>query len=125
MPKSCLEIAKDLGLPKQVVYRYIKANNIKEVSIEATTKLYSEADEEAIKKGIKEQSARKPRSDSERLHQTLLNTIEAQQNTIEKLTKLLDQEQQLRMVAEQKLIAIEEKKETEQQPTKKSWWPFR
>lgn len=122
--KSVLAISKELGVPKQVVYRYIKANNIKEAIIEATTKLYSEADVEAIKKGVREQSARKPKNDSERLNETLLNTIEAQQKTIEQLTKLLDQEQQLRMVAEQKLVAIEEKKEIEEKPKKKFFGLF-
>lgn len=123
MPKSCLEIAKDLGLSKQAVYRYIKANNIKEVEQSGQVKLYDDAVKEQIKRAFeKKHTAQK--STSNNINDMLLKQIESQQKTIEQLTKLLDQEQQLRMVAEQKLIAIEEKKE-EKQPKKFFWFQWK
>jgi 5-bromo-4-chloroindolyl phosphate hydrolysis protein len=46
--------------------------------------------------------------------------LQAKDEQIERLQKLLDQEQQLRMVSEQKILLLEEKQE-EPEPTKKRW----
>jgi hypothetical protein len=49
----------------------------------------------------------------------LQRELDAKNEQIAHLQKLLDQEQQLRMVTEQKLLQIEDKKEQEE--TKKKW----
>lgn len=52
----------------------------------------------------------------------LQRELDAKNEQITHLQKLLDQEQQLRMVTEQKLLQIEDKQEQEYQP--KKWWKF-
>ncbi len=56
----------------------------------------------------------------------LQEEIKIKNEQIEQLHKLLDQEQQLRMVSEQKKLEIEDSKEEkeEQKETKKKWWKF-
>lgn len=52
----------------------------------------------------------------------LQRELDAKNEQITHLQKLLDQEQQLRMVTEQKLLQIEDKQEQEEQPKKR--WKF-
>lgn len=130
MPTT-LEIAREIGATKQQVYRYIKRNHISEVDASASPKQYSEADAERIKQGIKSQKAKQSRSTSEadqkankNASAALYKLIDQQQETITTLTRLLDQEQKLRMIAEQKLMAIEQKNSEPEPPKKKHWWQF-
>lgn len=53
----------------------------------------------------------------------LQDEIKIKNDQIEQLHKLLDQEQQLRMIQEQKILQIEESN-SEQKETKKKWWQF-
>ena len=65
MPKTIKEIADELGVEKQKVYRYIKQHRISEVRHEALheahqrsgTKYYDEAAETLIKQGLSSQTA--------------------------------------------------------------------
>ena len=61
MAKTIKEIADELGIDKQRVYRYIKKNHINEVLHEALqkngVKQYDEAAEKLIKQGFSEESA--------------------------------------------------------------------
>lgn len=53
----------------------------------------------------------------------LQEEIKIKNDQIEQLHKLLDQEQQLRMVSEQKKLELEDSN-SEQKETKKKWWQF-
>lgn len=53
----------------------------------------------------------------------LQQEIKIKNEQIEQLHKLLDQEQQLRMIQEQKILQIEESNQ-EQKEQKKKWWKF-
>lgn len=134
--KTVKQIADELGVDKQKVYRYIKNNQIRECIDEAlheahrknSVKYYDEAAEMLIKQGIFGESA------SSEAHQkyikstsdeALLKRIEAlekeldiKNNQIDTLLRLVDQAQQLQAITEQKIKAIEEKEED----NKKSWW---
>ena len=78
MPKTIKEIAAELGVEKQKVYRYIKQHRISEVHHEALheahqrsgMKYYDEAAETLIKQGFSSQTA-----SSEAHHEVLQNCI--------------------------------------------------
>lgn len=138
MNKTIKQIADELQIDKQKVYRYIKSNHINEALREAhqknNVKYYDEAAQMQIKKAFAAKSTSK-RSTSkstskvhhEALNEALLDTIDMLKNElktkneqIENLHTLLDQEQKLRLVAEEKILKIEEKKEE----TKKRFFSF-
>jgi hypothetical protein len=137
MNKTIKEIADELQIDKQKVYRYIKANHINEVLREAhqknNVKYYDEAAQMQIKKAFaakitSKRSTSKSTSDlhHEALNEALLDTIEMLKNElkikneqIEKMHVLLDQEQKLRLVAEDMIHALEDKEEP-----KKRFFPF-
>ena len=129
MNKTIKEIADELQIDKQKVYRYIKANHINEVLREAhqknNVKYYDEAAQTQIRKAFETKSTSK-RSTSkstskvhhETLNEALLDTIDMLKNElktkneqIENLHTLLDQEQKLRLVAEDMIHALEDKEE--------------
>lgn len=138
--KTVKQIADELGVDKQKVYRYIKNNQIKECINESlyeahqknSVKYYNEAAETLIKQGIMEKSA------SSEVHhevhqkhikstsnEVFLKRIEAlekeldiKNDQIDTLLRLVNQAQQLQAITEQKIKAIEEKEEN----SKKSWW---
>lgn len=125
MNKTIKQIADDLQIDKQRVYRYIKAHHINEALHEAhqngKTKYYDEAAQEQIKKAFAEKSESHQttsKSTSKAHHEALFETIEMLQNElkikneqIEKLHTLIDQEQKLRLVAEDMIHALEDKQE--------------
>lgn len=138
MEKTIKQIADDLQVDKQKVYRYIKANHINEALREAhqknNVKYYDEAAQMQIKKAFaakstSHQTASKSTSKvhHEALNEALLDTIDMLKNElktkneqIENLHTLLDQEQKLRLVAEDMIHALEDK---EKEP-KKRFFPF-
>ncbi|MCI5494974.1 MAG: hypothetical protein MR407_01370 [Roseburia sp.] len=137
MNKTIKQIADELQIDKQRVYRYIKANHINEALREAhqknNVKYYDEAAQMQIKKAFaakitSKRSTSKSTSDlhHEALNEALLDTIEMLKNElkikneqIEKMHVLLDQEQKLRLVAEDMIHALEDKEEP-----KKRFFPF-
>lgn len=137
MNKTIKQIADDLQVDKQKVYRYIKAHHISEALHEpyqkGKTKYYDEVAQTQIKKAFAEKtkskrSTSKSTSDlhHEVLNEALLDTIEMLKNElkikneqIEKMHVLLDQEQKLRLVAEDMIHALEDKEEP-----KKRFFPF-
>ena len=137
MNKTIKQIADELQIDKQKVYRYIKANHINEALREAhqknNVKYYDEVAQEQIKKAFAEkseshQTASKSTSKvhHESVNEALLDTIEMLKNElkvkneqIEKMHVLLDQEQKLRLVAEDMIHALEDKEEP-----KKRFFPF-
>lgn len=131
MNKTIKQIADELQIDKQKVYRYIKANHINEALREAhqknNVKYYDEAAQMQIKKAFAEkstshQTASKSTSKvhHESVNEALLDTIEMLKNElkvkneqIEKMHVLLDQEQKLRLIAEDMIHALEDKEEEE------------
>lgn len=135
--KTIKQIADELGIDKQRVYRYIKKNHIKEAHHEALqkndVKHYDEVAESLIKSAFLE---------SEVHHEALQSTsndvvidvllmqsealqkeLEIKNRQIEELTKmladnqkLLDQAQQLHALSEKKILLLEESNQ------KKHWW---
>lgn len=152
MSKTIKQIADDLGVDKQKVYRFIQKNHIDEVHHEARrkngVKYYDEAAQMLIKQGISDKVTSNEvhhdvnqnhikSTSNEAVFESLLKQIDVLQEQIkikdeeikvknqqiEQLHKLLDQEQQLRMIQEQKVLQIEDSKEEEKE-TKKKWWQF-
>ena len=132
MSKTIKQIADELGVEKQKVYRFIQKNHIKEVHHEALhethrkngVKYYDDVGEMLIKQGFLEESASDEVhqnhikiTSNEAVFETLLKQIDVlheqiknrdeeikvKNQQIEQLHKLLDQEQQLRMIQEQKI----------------------
>lgn len=148
MSKTIKQIADDLGVDKQKVYRFIQKNHINEVHHEAHqkngVKYYDEAAQMLIKQGFSDkatlnevhrevlQNHIKSTSNEAVLKQIDVlqeqikikdEEIKAKNQQIEQLHKLLDQEQQLRMVSEQKILQIEDSN-SEPKEVKKKWWKF-
>ena len=129
MNKTIKQIADDLQVDKQKVYRYIKAHHINEVLRDVhqknNVKYYDEAAQAQIKKAFaakttSHQTTSKSTSEAhhEALNEALLDTIEMlkeelkiKNQQIEKMHVLLDQEQKLRVVAEDMIRALEDKQE--------------
>lgn len=116
MNKTIKEIADELGIDKQKVYRYITKNCIKEALQDAQTKRYDEAAQKQIKQHFEEHKPHQ-KSASEPLYDALLKQLEVKDNQIAELQKLLDQEQKLNAVNQQKIALLEDK-----QKTKTHWW---
>ena len=152
MSKTIKQIADDLGVDKQKVYRFIQKNHIKEVHHEAHqkngVKYYDEAAQMLIKQGVSDKVTSNEvhhevhqnhikSTSNEAAFEALLKQIDVLQEQIkikdeeikvknqqiEQLHKILDQEQQLRMVSEQKILQIEDLN-PEQKEVKKKWWQF-
>jgi len=68
--KTMKQIADDLGIDKQRVYRFIKDKKIKEVGQEGTALLYDEAAEKPIKKHF-ESTAASPDTDYKHINNTI------------------------------------------------------
>jgi len=148
------EMADMVGVDKQKIYRFIKKNRIKNCINEALQKSNVKHYDEAVQRlVIHEFSDKKPHHEAlheshqnhinEAVFDALLKQFEALQKEldhknqqIENLHSLLNHEQQLRMVVEQKLLpnisSVEEEKtennspissDTEEQ-TQKKWWQF-
>lgn len=129
MNKTIKEMADDLHVDKQKVYRYIKSNHINEAHQKGKTKYYDDVAQDQIKRAFAEkseshQTASKSTSEAhhealnEALNEALVDTVKMLQNElkvkneqIENLHTLLDQEQKLRLIAEDKINAIEAKPE--------------
>ena len=131
MNKTIKQIADELNVDKQKVYRYIKANHISEVHHEPLqknkVKHYDEVAQAQIKKAFAEKTTSKrsaskstSKAHQDTLNEALLDTIKMLQEELKKkneqidnLHTLLDQEQKLRLVAEDMIHALEDKEEEE------------
>lgn len=124
--KTLKEIADDLKVDKQQVYRCVKKNHIKEAYQLNQTKYYDESSQNYIKRvfyGKESHQRTTSEPNQEVVFETLLKQLEVKDKQIEELNEQLklahqiaDQEQKLRMVSEQKILALEEKE------TRKKWW---
>ena len=125
MAKTIKQIADEIGLDKQKVYRFIKKNHINEAHQKSGVMYYDEAVESLIKSHFSKITT------SNEAHQTtsndavidvlmkqseiLKNELEIKNKQIDELNKrleenqkLLDQQQQLHAIAENKLKLLEQ-----------------
>ena len=124
------QIADKLNLPKQKVYRCIKLNHIKEAHTETvkgnTVLMYDKQAIEQIESILKGGASTSSEAHQKAVHDTvnealneavlkqleILNEqLKAKDKQIENLQKLLDQEQQLNAMNQQKILALETKLE--------------
>lgn len=156
--KTVKQIADELGVSKQKVYRFIVRNHITASSEVKQSKLYDEAAEMQIKQGFlgdelyqkshheahqnhindtlseaviellrkeleqkNEQLKEKDRQIKEKDRQ--ISEMQAQLSVNQ---KLIDQEQQLRMITERKIQLIEQQQDQEESDMTedKKWWQF-
>lgn len=151
--KTIREIASELGVSKQRVYRFVKSNNVSEVPQEVhqttSTKYYDDVAIDLIKRGFSNET--KSDESTHETHQTasndtvndavvdaLLKQLEKQSEQIDSLHKLLDQQQQLQLNTQKQLDQLQlelksdikdenEEKEVLNEPqnnSKKSFWKF-
>ncbi|MBQ9753060.1 MAG: hypothetical protein IJV81_09600 [Paludibacteraceae bacterium] len=146
--KTIKQIADELGIDKQKVYRFIVKNNITASSEVKQSKLYDDVAERLIKSHfdrittsnercgnphqrsgydvVLEQLIKELENKNEELKEKdrQLAEKDKQLNAAHEMLatnqKLLDQQQQLNAIAEQKILQLEKKDEEE--PPKKSWW---
>lgn len=123
---STKQIADKLNLPKQKVYRCIKLNHIKEAHTETvkgnTVLMYDkqaiEQIESILQCGASTSSEVHQKAVHDTVNETVLKQLEilneqlkTKDKQIENLQKLLDQEQQLNAMNQQKILALESKLE--------------
>ena len=126
MEMTTKEIADELKIDKQKVYRYIKKNCINEALQKNGVKYYDEAVQTQIKQAFLESKAlHEAHHEAHQNHineaviDVLKSQLEAKDRQIAEMQKLLDQEQQLRMAEHQKILLLEQQ-EQEKQP--KGFW---
>lgn len=152
--KTIKQIADELGVSKQKVYRFIVKNHITASSEVKQSKLYDEAAERLIKSHFNSITTSCERcgsphqkSGDEMLLEQLIKELEVKneqlrekdrqirekdhqiaemQAQLSENQKLIDQEQQLRMVTERKIQLIEQQQDQEEPDTseEKKWWQF-
>ena len=123
---STKQIADKLNLPKQKVYRCIKLNHIKEAHTETvkgnTVLMYDKQAIEQIESILQGGASTSSEAHQKAVHDTvneavlkqleILNEqLKTKDKQIENLQKLLDQEQQLNAMNQQKILALESKLE--------------
>lgn len=119
MAKTIKQIADNLGLDKQKVYRYIKKNHINELHQNGQVMWFDDAVEIRIKKAFSNETT------SNELHHEAVQTasfdtvlleqikllskqLEEKDRQISNLQKLADQAQQLQAIAENKIKLLEQ-----------------
>jgi len=113
MKKTIKEIADDLDIDKQKVYRFIKSNHINEVHRDASTFYYDEAAEKLIKehfvgKNVSHDASRFTSVDTVNDEvEFLRNELKHRTAQMDMLQKLLDQQQQLTLQANKKIEQLE------------------
>ena len=139
MAKTIKQIADELGIDKQRVYRYIKKNHINEAHQKNGVMYYDEAVESSIKQAFLQNEPHQASASSDTVIDVLVKQsemlqkeLEIKNRQIEELNerlaenqKLLDQEQQLHAMTKQELKLLEVKVEEQEQPPeeeKKPWW---
>lgn len=129
--KTIKQIADELGVSKTAVRKKIENLGLRSgLQKNGNQFAIDENQEKLIKSAFSESEAETETETSSRTKTETVSTLvsmlqkelDAKNEQIAHLQKLLDQEQQLRMVTEQKLLLIEEKQEQEEPP--KKWWKF-
>lgn len=137
--KTIKQIADELGIDKQRVYRYIKKNHINEAHKKNGVMYYDEAVEGSIKMAFLQKEPHQASTSSDAVLDVLVKQsemlqkeLEIKNRQIEELNerlaenqKLLDQEQQLHAMTKQKMKLLDVKAADEELPSekeKKPWW---
>lgn len=120
MEKTLKEIASELKIDKQRVYRYVKKNHIKEVYQKQSVMYYDEIAQELIKSALTEKDHINDAHQNhinDTVNDALLKQLEVLQNQLTEkdkqiadLHKLIDQEQQLNARNQQKIELLENSK---------------
>lgn len=135
MEKTLKQIADEIGVSKQRVYRYVSQAQIRPTKQDGKTMYFSDAAQESIKG---EFSARKRRKKTPLNAQNditldaLMRQLEAKDKQIADLTRLLDQEQKLTAAYTQQIQQLLEDKNSAvdsdpgdpvvEQEQPKKWW---
>lgn len=144
MIKTTKQIADELQVSKQQVYRFIKKNEIKEVLQRNGKMYYDEAVQELIKQNFRENEAHREsiheahqkhfqnasseagQNDLKEVIEILKQQLEAKDKQISELNKALDQQQQLNLKTLEELEQTREEKqlllESKEAEAKKKWW---
>lgn len=118
MDKTLKEIADELKIDKQKVYRYVKKNHIKEAYQKQSVMYYDETAQKLIKSALLEKECIKEAHQkhiNDTVNDALLKQLELLQKQLTEkdkqiadLHKLLDQEQQLNALNQQKIELLED-----------------
>lgn len=114
--KTIKQIADEIGIDKQKVYRYIKKNHINDVHLDAGVMYIDDVIEKLVIEyfcvyEVHHESHQNHINEKENdvLIEMLKKELDSKNEQILNMQKLLDQEQQLRMIVEQKNLLLEEK----------------
>jgi len=113
---SIKKIADLIGVSKMKVYRTITRNHYKEQYKVGQTLYFDETVKNLLEKELKEVSVTEDHNTEQKdyLVDELKDRVQSQQEQIVKLTRLLDQSQQLQLMAENKIKQLENKMTDEQ-----------
>jgi len=113
---SIKKIADLIGVSKMKVYRAITRNHYKEQYKVGQTLYFDETVKNLLEKELKEVSVTEDHNTEQKdyLVDELKDRVQSQQEQIVKLTRLLDQSQQLQLMAENKIKQLENKMTGEQ-----------
>ena len=126
---SIKKIADLIGVSKMKVYRTITRNHYKEQYKVGQTLYFDETVKNLLEKELKEVSVTEDHNTEQKdyLVDELKDRVQSQQEQIVKLTRLLDQSQQLQLMAENKIKQLEikmtgeqDKKESAEEPVQTS-----
>lgn len=129
--KTIKQIADELGVSKTAVRKKIENLGLRSSLQKNGNQFAIDENQERLIKSAFSESEAETRTETNSQTETetvstlvsmLQRELDAKNEQIAHLQKLLDQEQQLRMVTEQKLLQIEDKQEQEEQPKKR--WKF-
>lgn len=113
---SMKEIADSIGVSKMKVYRTITKKHYKEQYKVGQTLYFDETVKKLLYKDLKQVTVTEGHNTEQKnyLVDELKDRVQSQQEQIVKLTKLLDQSQQLQLMAENKIKQLENKTTDEQ-----------
>ena len=121
--KTIKQVADELNISKQRLYRYIKAHHINDVHRIESTMYIDDVLENKLKQHFElttTSSESHQNTSNNAVIDTLMMQLKTKDEQIKHLQQLLDQEQQLHLQTQNKLLLLEHKEE--QQEEKKSFW---
>ena len=122
--KTIKQVADELHIPKQRLYRYIKSHHINDIHQVESTMYIDDILENKLKQHFKStttSSESHQNTSNDAVIDTLMIQLKKKDEQIEKLQQLLDQEQQLHLQTQNKLLLLEHKEEEQQQEEKKGF----
>lgn len=138
--KTIKELAEICGVSKTAINARLKSLNIIAEKDATGTKIINEEDAKRIIEDFERTRTRKdkapetPKSTNDNMIEILTEQLRAKDRQIEELQRIVNQEQQLRLFADQRLLALEEKQNEPEQPgedepqqeekTGRKWWNF-